>query len=203
MGELSLEVQWGCQAKFVVWSRYLALKGIWVKSRNCMKRQYTFNVPQLVGKVLVLVLALLVVACAGTSVATRSASTPVQQTVPTAPPEVTAVPGSVQVDVKLVEFRIFSSVTVFHPGVHYFFVVANRGHDVHEFMIMPDKPDGTPLPPDQQYKSMLLEVEPIYPGTTQTVNFTFSPSAAGRYEMACQMRDHYKAGMRLPFVVAG
>lgn len=134
------------------------------------------------------------------TVHSTSTSSP-QNTPPTGVIEQTAVPGSMEVNVTLIEFAIFSSVKVFHVGIPYHFVVANRGHDIHEFMIMADKPDGTPLPAAQQYKSMLIEVEPIMPGTTQTVNYTFSPSAAGRYEIACQMRGHYKAGMRLPIVV--
>jgi uncharacterized cupredoxin-like copper-binding protein len=115
--------------------------------------------------------------------------------------EQTAVSGSVEVDVTLVEFRIMSSVTVFHAGMPYHFVVTNRGHDIHEFMIMPDKPDGTPLSPEAQYKGMLMELEPIMPGTTWSVNFTFKAAATDRYEFACQMRGHYQAGMRLPIVV--
>jgi uncharacterized cupredoxin-like copper-binding protein len=46
---------------------------------------------------------------------------------------------------------------------------------------------------------MLIELEPILPGSTWTTNFTFSVS--GRFEMACQMRGHYAAGMRLPIAV--
>ena len=156
---------------------------------------------QLVGKMLVLVFALLVVACTGTSIATHSTPTPAQNVTPAAMIEQTAVSGSVEVDVTLVEFRIMSSVTVFHAGMPYHFVVTNRGHDIHEFMIMPDKPDGTPLSPEAQYKGMLMELEPIMPGTTWSVNFTFKPAATDRYEFACQMRGHYQAGMKLPITV--
>jgi uncharacterized cupredoxin-like copper-binding protein len=160
-----------------------------------------FIFPRLLGKVLVLALALFIVACSGTPVATQSTLTPTApQASPTSGPvEQTAAPGSVEVKFTLVEFRIISSVTVFHAGTHYYFVVANRGHDIHEFMIMPDQADGSPLPPDEQYKSMLLELEPITPGTTWTTNFTFS--ATGKYEIACQMGRHYQAGMRLPIEV--
>lgn len=157
--------------------------------------------PRLMGKMLVLVLALLIVACTGTSIATHSTPTPTQNTTPTAIIEQTAVSGSVEVQVTLVEFRITSSVTVFHAGVPYHFVVTNRGHDTHEFMIMPDKPDGSPLPQDEQYKGMLMELEPIMPGTTWSTNYTFKPAATSRYEFACQMGRHYQAGMRLPVVV--
>jgi uncharacterized cupredoxin-like copper-binding protein len=158
--------------------------------------------PRLLGTLLVLALALLVVACAGTPVATQSTPTrtPPQASPTSGPVEQSAAPGSVEVKFTLVEFRIISPVTVFHAGTHYFFVVENRGHDIHEFMIMPDKADGSPLPPDEQYKSMLMELEPITPGSTWTTNFTFS--APGKYEIACQMGRHYQAGMRLPIEVA-
>jgi uncharacterized cupredoxin-like copper-binding protein len=160
------------------------------------------NYPQLLGKLLILALALLIVACASTTVATSKPTPTSQQVSPTkGPSEQTAAPGSVEVKITLVEFRITSSVTVFHTGIHYYFVVSNRGHDIHEFMIMPDKPDGSPLSPDAQYKSMLMELEPIMPGTTWTTNFTFSPSATDKFEFACQMGRHYQAGMRLPITV--
>ena len=41
----------------------------------------------------------------------------------------------------------------------------------------------------------------LAPGTTMRINYTFSPSSAGRYEIACQMRGHYQAGMKLPIRV--
>jgi len=154
---------------------------------------------QIMGKALVLVLALVIVSCAGASIATHSTPTPPQISPTSGPIEETAAPGSVKVNVTLVEFRIHSSVTVFHAGITYYFVIANRGHDFHEFMIMPDKPDGTPLSPDEQYKKMLIELEPIMPGTTWTTNFTFPTT--GKYEIACQMGRHYQAGMRLPIIV--
>jgi uncharacterized cupredoxin-like copper-binding protein len=91
-------------------------------------------------------------------------------------------------------------VTVFQAHTHYYFVVTNHGHDLHEFMIMPSKADGSPLPPDEQYKGMLIELEPILPGSTWTTNFIFRTT--GRYEIACQMGRHYQAGMRLPITVS-
>jgi uncharacterized cupredoxin-like copper-binding protein len=157
------------------------------------------NYSQIFGKALVLLLVLLMTACASTTNAT-SKPTPTPQATPTT--EVTQqapAPGSVEVKFTLVEFRITSSVTNFHAGTHYYFVVTNRGHDTHEFMIMPDKPDGSPLSPAAQFKNMLMELEPITPGTTWAANFTFP--ASGKYEIACQMGRHYQAGMRLPVVV--
>ena len=107
--------------------------------------------------------------------------------------------GAVTVDVTLVDFKIYSTVTTFKVGVPYYFVVTNRGPSVHEFAIFPDKPDGSPLPMDVQYVHRLIEIEQVAPGSTIKLNFVFS--SAGRDEIACQMRGHYQAGMRLPIVV--
>ena len=156
---------------------------------------------QLPGKVLILLLALLMAGCAST-VATTSKPTPTPPAITSTgvPVEQAAAQGSIEVKVTLVEFRIISPVTVFHANAHYYFVVSNHGHDIHEFMIMPSKPDGSPLSADEQYKGMLMELEPILPGSTWTTNFIFR--TAGRYEIACQMGRHYQAGMRLPITVS-
>ena len=160
----------------------------------------TSNYFQLMGTALVLLLVLLMAACASSVAATRKPTPIPPEISPTSGPvEQAAAPGSIEVKVTLVEFRIISSVTVFHANTHYYFVVSNRGHDIHEFMIMPDKPDGSPLSPDEQYKGMLIELEPILPGSTWTTNFIFR--TAGKYEIACQMGRHYRAGMRLPIAV--
>ena len=107
--------------------------------------------------------------------------------------------GAITVDVTLVDFKIYSTVTTFKAGVPYYFVVTNRGPSVHEFAIFPDKPDGSALPMDVQYVHRLIEIEQVAPGSTIKLNYVF-PSA-GRDEIACQMRGHYQAGMRLPIVV--
>jgi len=185
-----------------------------VKRRNGLplKKRYASISPQLIGKVLILVLALLVVAGIGigasiTTHSTPAASaahstlTPPEDTITFADIKETPAAGSVKVNVTLAEFTITSSVKTFHAGIPYYFVIANRGHVVHEFTILPDKPDGTPLPVASQYENKIIEIEQIAPGTTMTVNLTFSPSIVGRYEIACMMRGHYLAGMRLPIVI--
>lgn len=155
---------------------------------------------QLLGKVILLLLALLMAACASKTITTGKPMPAPSQISPTSGPvEQVATPGSIEVKVTLVEFRIISSVTIFHANRHYYFVVSNHGHDLHEFMIMPSKQDGSPLPPDEQYKGMLMELEPILPGSTWKTNFTFR--TIERYEIACQMGRHYLAGMRLPITV--
>ncbi len=174
-----------------------------------MKKQDTGISPQLIGKLLLVVLALLVVASLakatflttpGTATA-HSTPTPAQDTIQFDTIEETAVPGSLVVRVTLADFTVASSITDFRVGVPYYFVVANRGPSVHEFMIMPVKPDGSPLPADVQYKDKLIEIEQIAPGATLTINYLFSPATVGRYEIACLMRGHYEAGMKLPIAV--
>lgn len=64
-----------------------------------------------------------------------------------------------QVKVTLAEYTIVSSMTVYRAGMTYHFVVANCGHEVHEFLIMPDKPDGSELSPDLQYKDKLIKLK--------------------------------------------
>jgi uncharacterized cupredoxin-like copper-binding protein len=174
-----------------------------------VKKQHAVISPRLIGRVLLLVLAMLVVVCLGigTSITahristTPNTPTPVQDTIQFDNIEETAVSGAVAVRVTLADFTIVSSVTAFHVGIPYYFIVANRGPSVHEFLIQPVKPDGSPLPPDVQYKNKLIEIEQIAPGTTLTINYRFSPSAVGRYEIACLMRGHYQAGMKLPIIV--
>jgi len=111
--------------------------------------------------------------------------------------------GAIKVEVSLAEYTITSSLKTFQAGHTYYFVIANRGHVVHEFLIMPENPDGSPASPAVQYNDKLVEIEQIAPGTTMTMNYTFPSSSAtrGRYEIACQMRGHYLAGMKFPIRV--
>jgi len=169
---------------------------------------------QIIGKISLLVLALLIVIFAGISIAahsspsqttsTRAASTSTQVSDPFPTQQVfneAPVPGAVTVNVMLIDYKIISSVKVFHAGVPYHFIITNGSDNYHAFTFIPDKPDGTPLDKYTQYKDMLIGIDLIDPGTIDSINYTFKPSSAGRYEMACQMRGHYMAGMRLPVSV--
>ena len=165
----------------------------------------------LISKLLIVALALLVVIWLSLRAALPTQSTVTAHTTPTPTPQQdsinfatiaeTPVAGAKEVKVTLAEFSVKSTATVFHTGVPYYFVVTNSGQQVHEFMIMPVKADGSPEPPDVQYNDKLIEIEQIAPGSTLYINFVFPPSKAGRYEIACQMRGHYEAGMKLPIVV--
>jgi uncharacterized cupredoxin-like copper-binding protein len=164
----------------------------------------------LIGKLGIVALALLIVVWLGFSTTSATHSTAAIHNTPTpteadtinfAQIDETPVAGAKEVKVTLAEFSVKSTVTVFHTGVPYYFVVTNSGQQVHEFMIMPTKPDGSPEPPDVQYNDKLIEIEQVAPGSTLYINFVFLPSKAGRYEIACLMRGHYQAGMKLPIVV--
>lgn len=162
------------------------------------------------GKFLILGLALFIVACAGASTA-GGASTSKPSPTPTflstsgnqlvTTVEQKPVPGAVTVQVTEVEFAIIPSITTFKPGVHYYFVVTNKGTQTHAFTFVPTNPDGTPMDEYYQYDHMLVELDTIPPGTTQTINHTFTTADAGHYEMACRMRGHYMAGMHVPALV--
>jgi uncharacterized cupredoxin-like copper-binding protein len=174
-----------------------------------MRKRYVFTIARPLSIMLLAVIALLVLACSNitshiNSTGSAPNGTPTYVSIPivsTPVPEQAAVSGAVNVYITLVEFRITSSVQVFHPGVHYYFIVTNRGQAVHEFMMMRDKPDGTPASFDEDSSNMFIHIEQVFPGTTLRMNFTFSPSLTGKSEIACLMRGHYAAGMRLPIDV--
>ena len=175
-----------------------------------MSKRYSITIARPLSILLLAMVALLVLACSQGAHNTANTSTPASPNtsryvsipiVSTPVPEQAAVPGAVKVYVTLVEFRILSSVTVFHAGTPYYFIVTNRGQAVHEFMMMRDKPDGTPVTFDEDSSTMFIHIEQVFPGTTLRMNFTFSPALIGKSEIACLMRGHYGAGMRLPIVV--
>jgi uncharacterized cupredoxin-like copper-binding protein len=176
-----------------------------------MSKRYSLTIARPLSILLVAVVALLVLACeqgarnnAGNSGTSNSSTTYVSIPIVSTPvPEQTAVPGAVKVYITLEDFRVLSSVTVFHTGTPYYFIVTNRGPSLHEFMIMRDKPDGTPVSFDEDSSTMFIHIEQVFPGTTLRMNFTFSRALIGKSEIACLMRGHYAAGMRLPIVVTG
>ena len=167
----------------------------------------------LIGKLLIVVVSLLIVIGIGIGAsathvsATPGSTTPLnsptteQDTVQYATIHDTPVAGAQVVTVALAEYTIVSSLKVFHVGVPYYFIVTNRGQQVHEFMIMPVKPDGSLLPPDVQYNDKLIEIEQVGPGTTVYINFMFKPASEGSYQIACMMRGHYQAGMKFSIIV--
>jgi len=182
-----------------------------------MKKYGVTTISRPLSILLLAMLALLIIACSSAAnsntgatvkAATSTSGSQSSQTYPSIPivstpvPEEAAVPGAVRVYVTLQEYFITSSLREFHARVHYYFIVTNRGHVVHEFMMMREKPDGTPVSFDEDSSTMFIHFEQVFPGTTLRMNFTFSPSLVGKSEIACLMRGHYAAGMHLPIVVA-
>jgi len=105
------------------------------------------------------------------------------------------------VTVTLTDFKIDSSLTSFSVGVPYHFVVTNKGAITHEFEIMP--PGQAENTPDQLPKTALAGIKgnDLTPGTTKTLDYTFTQAPAGGLEFACHMAGHYEAGMHLPITV--
>jgi uncharacterized cupredoxin-like copper-binding protein len=123
--------------------------------------------------VLVIITALALTACGGTSAQASNK------------------PATVQVT--LSEFKIESSQTTFSTGTPYTFVIKNAGTIPHEWEIMPRG--------EKDVAKALFRVEQgdLQPGATVTREFTFKQ--AGNYEFSCLLPGHYEAGMVLPIVV--
>ncbi len=130
---------------------------------------------------------------AARSTSVQDGSTPTVQAMP--------VRGAVRVDVTLNEYKITSSLTNFKVGTPYYFVVTNIGDTLHEFFIMPDKPNGSNYLVNGEYEGNAVQGQEIEPGKTLMVNYVFKASATTHYEIACLMRGHYAAGMSRPIVV--
>jgi uncharacterized cupredoxin-like copper-binding protein len=104
-------------------------------------------------------------------------------------------PASQQVQITETEYHIASSVTSFTPGTPYHFVITNKGHKAHQFLIMPKS--------EADMDAMALAKVPnIAPGQTVTLDYTFPASAAGSHpEFACHKPGHYQHGMHLVVTV--
>ena len=163
--------------------------------------------PRFVVSILVLLLALVAVVSLGifstqghnvALSATRNTSAQDRIT-PTV--QATPVLGAIKVKVTLDEYKITSSVTTFKVGTPYYFVVTNIGDILHEFFIMPDKPNGANYLVNGEYEGNAVQGQEIEPGKTLMVNYVFKASNTTHYEIACLMRGHYAAGMSRPIIV--
>ena len=115
-----------------------------------------------------------------------------------------AVPlGSQELQVRLSEYKITSSVTTFSPGTTYHFVVTNTGHLAHEFMIMPKGTNMRGMSMDEMHRIALHMIDNVAPGETMTFDYTFPSSMMGQnLELACNLPGHYEAGMRLSIMIS-
>jgi uncharacterized cupredoxin-like copper-binding protein len=135
------------------------------------------------GTTLLILAALLLVACGSGVAATNSTK-------------------AVDVQVTLSEFKIDSSLTKFSVGVPYHFVVTNKGTVNHELVIMPPTTGQVTTADVQKMMLAGIDGDGIAAGTTQTFDYTFNQAyPAGKLELACHLPGHYEAGMHLSIVV--
>jgi len=150
----------------------------------------------LFGSLLLLIVAL--AACGGKGMANMPGMNMGSNPMP--PGRSTPSPGGAVVTVQVTEaeFTITSSRTLFRTGITYHFVVHNLGKTAHEFMIMPKAEGAMPgMSMEDMDLLALARIETIAPGGTQTVDYTFSATAAGTHpEFACYLPGHYEAGMK-------
>ena len=171
-----------------------------------MHKKRTNISPRFVGNMLLLLFAVLVVVSLGIlsmqSVAHSATQNTSSQNATAATVQATPAHGAMKVNVTLDEFKITSSITTFKVNTPYYFIVKNIGDSLHEFFIMPDKPNGANYLVNGEYEGQqVFQGQEIQPGRTLMVNYTFAPASTTRYEIACLMRGHYAAGMSHPIVV--
>jgi len=111
--------------------------------------------------------------------------------------------GSIPVQITETDFHIASSVTTFVPGKTYYFVVANQGKSMHEFMVMSGSAGNmNGMSMGSMDKGALASIDMIDPGQTATLDYTVPASMAGSHlEFACHFSGHYEAGMKLEVTV--
>lgn len=112
-----------------------------------------------------------------------------------------AVPTEVKVE--LSEFEIKPSMTTFKVGVPYRFVVTNKGTVNHDFSIAPPMMAGMAGHGGAEDEALVvIKAEDLPPGTTKTVEYTFTESTAQEpVEFGCHVSGHYEAGMHTPMTV--
>ena len=112
----------------------------------------------------IFIVALAACNSAGTSSNNSTAPTPV-------------IPGSRRVDVTITDNSITSSIRTFKTGITYTFVVTNKGHVPHDFIIKERAkgPNPGPLPHDGVL--YVMSSTQLTPGATRSFNYVFPISA--------------------------
>jgi uncharacterized cupredoxin-like copper-binding protein len=110
------------------------------------------------------------------------------------------------VTITLSDYKIQASRTTFKTGVTYHFVIANKGKQNHELMLMPpvsgDMGMGSSTGDMDKLALFIVGADKLPPGATQHLDYTFTqPAAVGKLEFACHIGNHYQMGMRLPITV--
>lgn len=153
--------------------------------------------------------ALVAVACSGGSsrTTTGEADTSDQQ-----PATTTAATGSQDVTVTLVDVDANTMLLTPSPDSvgagEITFEVTNSGDRLHEFAIfktdlaidqLPTNESGSEVIEDGPGLTLIDEIEDIQPGDTMTLTVTLD---AGNYALICNVKGHYRMGMRSAFTVS-
>jgi uncharacterized cupredoxin-like copper-binding protein len=113
--------------------------------------------------------------------------------------------GSVNVNVRLKDLSIESSVREFKPGVQYHFTVTNQGEVAHEFMILPISEhmgmSGMSMEEYDEMALMMIPIEQLPVGATAKADYTFSGIPDGKIELVCMTPGHFEAGMHIPITI--
>jgi len=146
---------------------------------------------------LLIVVALMLTACASPAATQRPADGP-SATAEPAP----ASGGGNEVIITLADNTIEASQTTFRAGVLYTFVITNGGTHKHSFDINPPISVAGNL--DAALAQSLLNVtrDHLGPGQEYSVDFTFPASAVGQQlELSCLIQRHYDDGMHVGITV--
>jgi uncharacterized cupredoxin-like copper-binding protein len=98
--------------------------------------------------------------------------------------------GPTRVNVTLKDYQVILSTRHLPVGKPITFVITNRGHHTHEFVLEMANAFDQAI----QFDGKTDEADEIKPGATRTVTWTIP--RAGSYKFACHIDHHYQKGMR-------
>ena len=98
--------------------------------------------------------------------------------------------GPMTVHVTLKDYQVMLAQRHLPAGKPITFVITNRGHYTHEFVLEP----ATAVDRAIRYHGTTYEADEIKPGATRTVTWTIPQP--GAYKLACHIDHHYQKGMK-------
>ncbi|HEX6507842.1 MAG TPA: cupredoxin domain-containing protein [Chloroflexota bacterium] len=98
--------------------------------------------------------------------------------------------SALTVNVTLRDYRVMVAQHHFPVGKPITFMITNRGHHTHEFVLEAANAFDKAL----RYRGTTYEAANIKPGTTRTVTWTIPNK--GTYKLACHIDHHYQMGMK-------
>ena len=101
-----------------------------------------------------------------------------------------------RVSATLKDYQVILSTHHLPVGKPITFVITNRGHHNHEFVLESANAFDRAI----QFGGKTYEADEIKPGATRTVTWTIPRT--GSYKFACHIDHHYQKGMRT-YVTAG